>query len=69
MLALVIVAALMGAACWAVALFARDDRPYDSDWLEASRVWLVPKRVGIMLIGVALCVPLLLFVARCQLGS
>ena len=69
MLALVIVAALMGAACWAVALFARDDRPYDSDLLEASRRWLAPRRLGIMLIGVALFVPLLLFVARWQLGS
>lgn len=69
MLAVVIVGALIGAACWAAALFARDDRPYDADWLEASRRWLALKRGGIMLIGVALFVPLVLFVARCQLSS
>ena len=69
MLTLVIVATVIGAACLAVALFARENRPYDSQLSEAVREWLAPRRGTIFLIGVVLFVPLVLFLAYLRLGS
>ena len=66
---LVIVAAVIGTACLSLALFARENRPYDSHLCEAVREWLAPRRGQIFLVGVVFFVPLLLLVAYWRLSS
>ena len=69
MIALVVVTTVLGVAFLAMALFARDSPPYESNLYEALREWLAPRRPGLFLIGVGLFVPLVLFVAFLRLGS